>query len=232
MFSRAKSGIVTVPRPFSSISSVRPEGTEPVADEDTTVRSAPAAPGSALLDEVTLVARAGDGDARAFEILIDWYQAAIFRYTYRMLGDRGAAEDVVQDTFVAVWRGLPGLAEPAAFRGWLYRIATRRAFDVLRARRPEVGLPMGTDEPVITVAAGISTAVDPAQLTIQRAQVQALQQALMTLPLQQRAAWSMQNLEGLSYDEIAVALSLPVSTVRGRIARARQSLAGKMWSWR
>lgn len=221
-----------MPRRFSRISSVRLEGIEPVGDEDTTIRSAPAAPGSALLDEPTLVARAGDGDPRAFEILIDRYQAPIFRYIYRMLGDRGAAEDSVQDTFVAVWRGLPGLAEPAAFRGWLYRIATRRAFDVLRVRRPEAGLPMGIDEPRNTVAASTSTAVDPAQVTVQRAQVRALQQALMALPLQQRAAWSMQNLEGLSYDEIAVALSLPVSTVRGRIARARQSLAEKMWSWR
>ena len=221
-----------MPRRFSRISSVRPEGTQPVGDEDTTIQSAPVAPGSALLDESTLVARAGDGDPRAFEILIDRYQAPIFRYIYRMLGDRGAAEDSVQDTFVAVWRGLPGLAEPAAFRGWLYRIATRRAFDVLRVRLPEAGLPMGMDEPRSTVAASTSTTVDPAQVTVQRAQVQALQQALMALPLQQRAAWSMQNLEGLSYDEIAVALSLPVSTVRGRIARARQSLAEKMWSWR
>jgi RNA polymerase sigma-70 factor, ECF subfamily len=221
-----------VPRGFSRISSVRPEGAEPVGDEDATIRSPTAAPGSALLDEPTLVARAGDGDPRAFELLIDRYQAPIFRYTYRMLGDRGSAEDVVQDTFVAVWRGLPGLTEPAAFRGWLYQIATRRAFDVLRVRRPEAGLPMGTEEPLIAVTAATSTTVDPAQVTVERAQVQALQQALMSLPLQQRAAWSMQNLEGLSYDEIAVALSLPVSTVRGRIARARHSLAGKMWSWR
>lgn len=73
---------------------------------------------------------------------------------------------------------------------------------------------------------------DPARVAVQRAQFEALQDALATLPPQQRAAWTMQRMEGFSYDEIAVALSLPPSTVRGRIARARQTLAERLAAWR
>lgn len=179
-----------------------------------------------------MVARARDGSTQAFETLIDYYQTPLFRYAYRLLSDRGNAEDVVQDTFIAAWRGLPTITDTAAFRGWIYRIATRRAFDLLRSRRPQVEWPDEDDDQPSSVNSESRDHNDPARVTVERAQYEALQQALATLPPQQRAAWSMQRIDGLSYDEIAVALSLPVSTVRGRIARARQSLAERMASWR
>lgn len=199
---------------------------------DDTVHPLPAGPGRSPWDEVTLVTRAQDGSTRAFETLLDHYQTPLFRYAYRLLDDRGNAEDVVQETFVAVWRGLPTLTAPAAFQGWLYQIATRRAFDMLRARRPQVEWPNEDEEPPSTAGSKPVGRNDPARLAVHKAQFEALQQALATLPPQQRAAWSMQRIDGLSYDEIAVALSLPVSTVRGRIARARQTLAERMASWR
>lgn len=188
--------------------------------------------GQLVPDEATVVSRAQDGNTVAFEMLIDHYQTPLFRYVYRLLGDRGNAEDVVQETFIAAWRGLPTITTPAAFRGWLYQIATRRAFDALRARRPQVEWPSEDDVHPSSVNAKQGNHDDPAQLAVQMAQFEALQQALATLPPQQRAAWSMQRIDGLSYDEIATALSLPVSTVRGRIARARQTLAERMASWR
>lgn len=183
-------------------------------------------------DETTVVARARDGSTDAFEHLVDAYQTPLFRYALRLVGDRGSAEDVVQETFVAAWRGLPTLGEPAAFRGWLYRITTRRSFDVLRSRRPEAEWPDEDGVVSLPVPAGGADHDDPARVVVQRAQFEALQQALAVLPPEQRAAWTMQRIDGLGYDEIAVALSLPVSTVRGRIARARQNLAARMASWR
>ena len=183
-------------------------------------------------DEATVVARARDGSSTAFETLIDHYQTPLFRYAYRLLGDRHDAEDVVQDTFIGAWRGLPTLGDPATFRGWLYQIATRRIFDLLRARRPQEEWPDEDSPAPGGLAARSADHDDPARVVVAQAQFEALQQALDTLPPQQRAAWSMQRIDGLSYDEIAVALTLPVSTVRGRIARARQSLAERMASWR
>ena len=58
----------------------------------------------------------------------------LFRLAYRMLGDRGEAEDAVQETFVVVWRQLPTLVDPQAFRAWIYHIATRRCLNVLQRR--------------------------------------------------------------------------------------------------
>ncbi|MET0695398.1 MAG: sigma-70 family RNA polymerase sigma factor [Propionibacteriaceae bacterium] len=187
---------------------------------------------AAETDEFTVVARAQDGSTRAFEMLLDRYQTPLFRYAYRLLNDRSASEDVVQETFIAAWRGLPTLSSPGAFRGWLYQIATRRVFDVLRARRPQVEWPDEDDPHPANFDVASPSQGDPAGLAVQQAQFEALHLALATLPPQQRAAWTMQRIDGLSYDEIAVALSLPVSTVRGRIARARQTLAERMASWR
>jgi RNA polymerase sigma-70 factor (ECF subfamily) len=181
-----------------------------------------------LVDEVTVVIRAQGGNVDAFETLIDTYQTPLFRYALRLLDDRGSAEDVVQETFVAAWRGLPTLADPGAFRGWLYRITTRRAFDVLRARRPQAEWP-DEDHPAAPAAPAHH---DPAQTVVHRSQFEALQQHVARLPPQQRAAWTMQIIDGLSYAEIAVALNLPLSTVRGRISRARRTLAERMSSWR
>lgn len=181
---------------------------------------------------MTVVARARAGSVTAFEALVDHYQTPLFRYVYRVVSDRSSAEDIVQESFVAAWRGLPTLSTPAAFRGWLYRIATNRSFDLLRARKPQSELPDEDGEPTRTLDRGSDDHDDPARVVVQRAQLDALQQALAGLPPQQRAAWTLQKIDGLSYDEIAVALGLPVSTVRGRIARARQTLAEGMASWR
>ena len=209
------------------------------AHPPTAAEQAPAGPalrtaGTTLLgaDETTAVARARDGSTEAFELLVDHYQTPLFRYALRLLNDRSAAQDVVQDTLVAAWRWLPTIADPRAFRGWLYRIATRRCFDILRARRPQVEWVEGDDGQPNQVDGHAHPQGDPAQVVVQRAQFEALQEALSTLPPQQRAAWTMQRIDGLSYDEIAVALGLPLSTVRGRIARARQTLAERMAAWR
>ena len=86
------------------------------------------------LDEGSIVARAQDGDLAAFEHLVLTYQYRLFRLAYRMLNDRGEAEDIVQETLTTSWRGLPMLADVDAFGGWIYRLATNKCLDLLRKR--------------------------------------------------------------------------------------------------
>ena len=180
-------------------------------------------------DDATLVGRSTSGDDQAFAVLVRRYQAPLYRHAWRLTHDRRAAEDVTQEAFVTAWRRLPSLARPEAFRSWLYQIATRRSIDVVRARRPERPLdPTGTVGPTAALA---SSEPGPAATAEHREQLQDLAAALQELPLGQRAAWSMREIDGLSYDEIATALLLPVSTVRGRIARARHDLAERMSAW-
>ena len=91
-----------------------------------------AAPYPGGIAEATVVSRAQEGDLAAFEMIVRRYQGPVFRLAYRMLGDRGEAEDVVQDCLVLVWRKLPSLTDVQAFHRWIYQLATRRCLSVLR----------------------------------------------------------------------------------------------------
>jgi RNA polymerase sigma-70 factor (ECF subfamily) len=174
-------------------------------------------------DDATLVGRSVSGDDQAFAVLVRRYQSPLYRHAWRLTQDRRTAEDVVQEAFVTAWRRLPSLDRAESFRSWLYQITTRRSIDVVRARRPE--------PPVDTVVEPADTQAGPATRLEQRAQIADLALALQELPVASRAAWCLREIDELSYDEIATALELPVSTVRGRIARARHELAERMSPW-
>jgi RNA polymerase sigma-70 factor (ECF subfamily) len=177
------------------------------------------------LDEATLVARARDGDVRAFEELVRRYQAPIFRLALRMLANRGDAEDLVQDAFLTAWRRLPGLHADAAFAAWLYRMAANRCLNVLRARRPSVEL--DTERTASTAAE-----VQPERAAEIGGQLDALTRALQRLTPAQRACWLLREAHGRSYAEIAEITGVSETAVRGRLARARAELVEVMASWR
>lgn len=171
-------------------------------------------------DDATLVARARDGDVRAFEALVRRYQRQVYRLAVRMLGDSGEAEDVAQEVFLAAWRTLPEIREDAAIRSWLYRTAANRCLNLLRARRPTAPLAdpaMPSADPEAHVEAGEKLA--------------ALRSAISQLTPEQRACWLLREVEELSYEEIAGILRTTPQAVRGRLARARAELAEAMTSW-
>ncbi|WAP52104.1 RNA polymerase sigma factor [Arthrobacter sp. ATA002] len=187
-----------------------------------------AASAPARLDEATIVARAQDGDLSAFEQLVERYQGRLFRLAYRMLDDRGDAEDVVQETLTAGWRALPSLDCSAAFGAWVYRTATNRCLDVLRRRsaHPEASMDPAGLWPVLAVPSA-----DPHRAAELAAELECLSRALAALPPGQRACWLLRELHGRSYAEIGTALGISTVTVRGRLARARENLAEAMIQW-
>lgn len=188
------------------------------------------------LSEATIVGRAQDGDLAAFEELSRRYQGPLYRLAVRLLGDRGEAEDALQDTMISVWRKLPSLTDLPAFHGWVYQIMTRRCMSVLRTRARRGTDPSGDDTFLESAGRGRlgsgSGAADPAAATEYAEQLRGLDAELAKLPDEQRACWVLRELHELSYPEIAFATNLPLSTVRGRIARARQNLAKGMEAWR
>ncbi|GAA3695226.1 RNA polymerase sigma factor [Microlunatus aurantiacus] len=186
--------------------------------------------------EATVVGRAQDGDLIAFEQLLRHYQGPLFRLAYRLLGDRGEAEDALQDTMVQVWRKLPGLMEPLVFRSWVYQIMTRRCLSLLRTRSRRGVEPVEADE-LAELGAGQRVMAggvggSPAESAEIEAQLRGLNEVLAQLPEDQRVCWVLRELHELSYAEIAYAMNLSASTVRGRLARARQNLARGMDAWR
>lgn len=194
----------------------------------------PAMGNSRTLSESVWVSRAQDGDANAFTHLVRTYEGELFRLSYRMLSDRGEAQDVVQDVLVLMWRQLPTLDDPRAFRSWIYQIATRRCLNVLRGTdRQRTILTRGSDietETSLDIQA-TPEQEDPAHVAQVSAAQRSLDQVLAGLPSQQRACGVLHHLHDLTYAQIAYAVGVPASTVRGRISRARQNLAKGMAAW-
>ena len=191
-------------------------------------------PAERALRESTLVVRAQDGDAAAFERLVRSYEKELLRLGYRMLSDLGEAQDAVQDSLVLAWRKLPTLNDPQAFHAWVYQLMTRRCLNLLRARRRRrTSLTRAGDLDQEPVQRTEGESVDPPSAAAQSSALGAgLDVALTTLPAEQRACWVLKELHHLSYPEIAYAIGVPVATVRGRIARARLHLAKGMSEWR
>lgn len=199
------------------------QGREPVADRDPTGREL------AEFDEVTLVLRTQDGDLAAYDELVRRYQDPLFRHALRILHDRGAAEDQVQEALIALWRRASTLRDPQAFRAWIYRLLTHRCLDQLRRRREIESLDAeSAAEPVIDGGSGR----DPADQVEVSVQLDALSAAVDRLGVDVRVCWTLREIDGLSYAEIAEVVGATVSTVRGRIARARSELLEGMSSWR
>lgn len=182
--------------------------------------------GFSELDEATLVARARDRDAGAFEVLVRRYERRIYALCVRMLGPGNQdAQDVAQEAFITAWRRLPDIEQDGAFGGWLYRIATNRCLTVLRTKRPTS--PIDEHAP-----AAVAPDEDPQRSAQNSAAMDALSHALQRLPPPQRAAWLLREVHGRSYDEIAELVGTTTTAVRGRIARARIELAEVMAPWR
>lgn len=187
------------------------------------------------LDEGSIVARAQDGDLAAFEYLVTSYQNRLFRLAYRMLNDRGEAEDIVQETLTASWRGLPGLADVNTFGGWIYKMATNKCLDHLRKRKAHAESITDPQDIIVTSdarTAPASAGTDPAHETELSAQKDVLTAVLDTLPPAQRACWLLREMHDRSYAEISATLKISPTTVRGMLARARHQIAEGMSQWR
>lgn len=135
------------------------------------------------------------------------------------------ADDVAQETFIAAWTHRDAIDDPAAVAGWLATTARRRAVDRLRtaSRRTLVEL----DE---SVAAPDDHA--PARVAERAELVRAVRTVLASMPRSQRRCWELRHLDGRSYAEVAAELGVPVSTVRGMLARARETLERELAGWR
>lgn len=153
---------------------------------------------------------------RTLERLIDEYADAVFRVAFGVLRDRGLAEDVVQETMVSAWRSLGSFRGEASVRTWVLRIAHNASISALRRRRDLATAPEELpDRP---------TGEDPAARAEGRAGLARVRTALDNLDETSRSIVVLREVEGLSYQQIADTLDLPVPTVKTRLLRARRAL--------
>lgn len=170
-----------------------------------------------LRTDEQLVALFRAGHDEAFRIIHDRYRQRLFAYTRQMLpGSRQDAEDALQDVFVRAYSGLRANDRDLALRAWLYRVAHNRCIDELR--RPAAPAP----ELIELVRGPVH---DPIAEAERRESLRRLMDDVRRLPEQQRSALLMRELGGMSYAELAPALSVSVPAVKSLLVRARVSLA-------
>jgi RNA polymerase sigma-70 factor (ECF subfamily) len=154
------------------------------------------------------------GQVNDFRALVDRHQQSIFRFASKLLGSWEAAEDVTQEVFLAAFANLSGYdSSRAAFSTWLLAIARNRCINVLEQRRPA---PLNELDPI-----GDVTSADP---IVSQELSQQLDRALAELPVEQRSAFLLAEVEELPYAEIARIEQTSLGTVKSRIHRAKQRL--------
>jgi RNA polymerase sigma-70 factor (ECF subfamily) len=156
--------------------------------------------------------------ARAFDRLVPVFRDRVFRLSYSILKDRAAAEDAAQETFVRVWKALPGFDGRAALGTWIYAITRNTCLMELRKRKPTVSFDDPDSDEAHHAAAAVSVgpAADPERDNLLR--------LLETLPRNQQEAVRLFYLEERSYDAVAEALGMPLGTVKNLLHRARKKL--------
>jgi len=191
-------------------------------------------------DEVQLIARSQLGDVSAFNQLVLNYQQSTFGVIFRMLGDRDIAADVTQDVFIAAFRGIQSFRGGSSFRAWLMRIASNAACDYWRRtqRHPTESLDIDADDDdahaasILNTAVAMGQEVNPEEYLLNRELQELIQRGLQELPLDQRVAVVLCDVQGLSYEEIAATTQATMGTVRSRIARGRARLRSYLYKHR
>jgi len=166
---------------------------------------------SRALDEYQVLL-AQDGDKRAFELLYKRWHPKLYKFAYRLIGDRDGAQDVMQDAALTIAKNIGRLKDPKTFSSWAYVIVRRRSADYIaravKARRiktelenhPEPVGPIGPDDRL------------------------SLKQALARLSVTDRSILELFYRDGMTGPEIASALSIPIGTVKSRLFAAREKL--------
>jgi RNA polymerase sigma-70 factor (ECF subfamily) len=181
------------------------------------------------LDDSSLVASFLGGERRAFTELMDRYHTRLLNFIYRTIGDRDRAEDLVQETFIRVYRHLHRFDQSKKFSTWLYTIAGNLAKNELRNR---------SRNPLVLFQT-IKTAWDtdhrplewedntyrPDDLYRKRHLKETIDRAVAQLPDHHRVVFVLRELEGKTYDEIAEITGVNLGTVKSRLNRARNNFA-------
>lgn len=167
--------------------------------------------------DVELIGLVAKGQASALDELMRRHEDLVFAVCLRLMGSREAALDAAQETFLTVFRKADRYRAEAAFTTWLYRVATNTCFDLLRKakRRRTEPIPEYHDPvDVSTVDAFTSVELKPS-----------IEAALMSIPVDYRAAVVLSDIHGLGIAEISDALEIPAGTVKSRVFRGRRLLA-------
>ena len=181
--------------------------------------------GEADLD-IALVKRVQAGERRAFDLLVRKYQHKVLGVVSRYVNDWAEAQDVAQEAFIRAFRAIANFRGESAFYTWLYKIATNTAknYLVAQGRRPPGDDLQVDDAQHLESAVKLKDSATPERELMREEVERTVFEAVEALPEELRAAITLREVDGLSYEEIASAMNCPIGTVRSRIFRARDAI--------
>jgi len=178
----------------------------------------------AKLTEDKLITMASKSDLEAFNQLVLNYQDMVYNHAYIFMGDSDAAEDVAQDSFLRAFQGIKSF-RGGSFRGWLLRIATNSAYDILRRSQRHPTQPLYLEDKYgedLESAMWLANPTSSVQETVEQDELSEEIRLLMNkLPKTYRNVLLLVDLYEFEYKEVAETLRIPIGTVKSRIARAR-----------
>jgi RNA polymerase sigma-70 factor (ECF subfamily) len=190
---------------------------------------------NAPVPEKTLIKAAQRGDLEAFNLLILRYQNLLFGIALRLLNDEDAAADAVQEALISAFRRF-NTFRGDSLRSWLARVVVNACYDEMRKKRRQHSVPLeqfNSDGEEIETSYWLADPQADPELQFESSELEnAIQSSLHKLPPIYRLILVLVDIEGLSYEEAAVAAHIPVGTVKSRLARARLQLQKSLQSSR
>ena len=186
---------------------------------------------SVNLSDQSLVRCAQSGERRAFDRLVIKYRSRIVELAMRYTRNRADAEDATQETFMKAYRGLRHFRSDSAFYTWLYRIASNCARNLLKARRRDSfknAIDFWDYHHAVRLPTRLWDLATPEELALTSDIRGMANAALEGLSEEHRTAIILREIDGLSYQQIASAMSIPIGTVRSRVFRARNIIDHKL----
>ena len=180
----------------------------------------------AAANERDLVRKILSGDQSAFESLLDQYEKRVYRLALRFTGAPSDAEDVTQNIFLGIYRGLASFRGSSSLNTWIYRIAMNHCMEFQRRRKLD-NLPL--EEELALVVTDWRN--DPEQSAEKRELSDRLEQAIAKLRPLHREVIVLHELQGLTYLEVAGSLNVPVGTVKSRLSNAFKHLRELLGSY-
>jgi RNA polymerase sigma-70 factor (ECF subfamily) len=177
------------------------------------------------VDDRELVGRARRGDREAFTKLMEQYQVPLYNMALRMVGGPDDAADIAQEAFLRAWEKIGSLRD-SPFKSWLFQIGANLCHDHFRRGR-RYGVMPDEEQGAKVVSLGLPTP-DPQERAEANERHRIVRQSIAELDQDMRIALVLRDVNGMSYDEIASVLRVPLGTVKSRIARAREAVQAKL----
>ena len=173
-----------------------------------------------------IIVQAQDGDENAYREIYERYSRVVYTLAYQMVGSHSDADEIVQETFIRVFKGIQRLRKPGAFVSWLYQITINLSIDhrKLRTRRRMLPLDEQTEAFSGFELATSKRVKDPSQVLENKELLDQINECIDALPAQQKAVVILHEIEGLSKKMISEVLQCSVVTVRTNLHHARKKL--------